>query len=175
MEYYYLFVWTISIANVGTIRINARSLHLSFPSWVWSPLKATPAVYPHLVDFTGKLNFRNKSRPTQLRILKLRTHLSTFLQSKSESNRSRTLDLILDLDLHLPDKNLYFEVEGLGLDILEIGQPWIFWKLTFKTRTNTGCPTKHDSSKTTWKSSLILTIIRDIQSSNWLKFIWFLR
>ena len=33
-------------------------------------LKFTPAVYPHLKDFTGKLNFRNKSRPTQLRILK---------------------------------------------------------------------------------------------------------
>ena len=33
-------------------------------------LKVTSAVYPHLSDFTGKRNFRNKIRPTQLRILK---------------------------------------------------------------------------------------------------------
>ena len=30
----------------------------------------TPAVHPHLNDFTGKLNFPYKSRPTQLRISK---------------------------------------------------------------------------------------------------------
>ena len=33
-------------------------------------LKVTPAVYSHLNDFTGKLNFPYKSRPTQLRISK---------------------------------------------------------------------------------------------------------
>ena len=27
----------------------------------------TPAVYPHLNDFNGKLNFRYQSRPTQLK------------------------------------------------------------------------------------------------------------
>ena len=37
--------------------------------------KVTPAVYPHLNDFTRKLNFRYKSRPTLLRIPKLRTFL----------------------------------------------------------------------------------------------------
>ena len=30
----------------------------------------TQTVYPKLVDFTGKLNFREKNRPTQLNILK---------------------------------------------------------------------------------------------------------
>ena len=32
--------------------------------------KVTPAIYQHLNDFTGKLNFRYLSRPTQLRISK---------------------------------------------------------------------------------------------------------
>ena len=31
-------------------------------------LKVTPAVYPHLNDFTGTLNFPYKSRPTYLKI-----------------------------------------------------------------------------------------------------------
>ena len=44
-------------------------------STVWeeyenSLILVTPAVYPHLDDFTGKLNFRYQSRSTQLRILK---------------------------------------------------------------------------------------------------------
>ena len=33
-------------------------------------LTVTPAVYLHLNDFTGKLNFPYKNRPTQIRILK---------------------------------------------------------------------------------------------------------
>ena len=33
-------------------------------------IKVTPAVYPHLNDFTGNLTFHYKSRPTQLSISK---------------------------------------------------------------------------------------------------------
>ena len=33
-------------------------------------LKVTPAVYPHLTDFTGKLNFYYLNRPSQLTIAK---------------------------------------------------------------------------------------------------------
>ena len=33
-------------------------------------IKYNPAVYPHLNDFTGKLNVRYLNRPTQLRISK---------------------------------------------------------------------------------------------------------
>ena len=38
----------------------------------WEPrfFIVTPAVYPHLDDFTGKLTFHYKSRPTQFRIAK---------------------------------------------------------------------------------------------------------
>ena len=38
----------------------------------WEPNtdKVYPALYPQLNDFTGILNFRYKSRPTQLRISK---------------------------------------------------------------------------------------------------------
>ena len=62
-------------------------------------LIVTPAVYPHLVDFTWTLNFHFKNRPTQLR---LKTQLRTFPwfsqapQSKFEANRSRVPELLSD-------------------------------------------------------------------------------
>ena len=56
-------------------------------------LKVTPAVYPHLNVFIGKLNSRNQSRPTQLKISKPRKEHSCgspeFPNSKFEANQSR--------------------------------------------------------------------------------------
>ena len=58
-------------------RIYKRRLILTYRYYLGNPSRAlsrllivTPAVYPHLNDFTAKLNFRHWSRPTQLRTLK---------------------------------------------------------------------------------------------------------
>ena len=59
-------------------------------------LIVTPDVYPHLYDFTGKLTFRYKIRPTQLKISKpsYRTFpwFSRGPQSKFEANRFLSYD-----------------------------------------------------------------------------------
>ena len=63
----------ISFINVfGGFIVTARQVYTIL---AWEPSVAqgfivSPADYPQLVDFTGKLNFSYKSRPTQLRIIK---------------------------------------------------------------------------------------------------------
>ena len=42
---------------------------------------------------------------------------------------------------------------------------WEFLSVPYWLKEYTGCPTKHDNSKTTWKSSLVFEFICDIQSS----------
>ena len=81
-EFYFLLSW-----------FNSFGLLALKPS-VPRLLIVTPTVYPHLVDFTRKLNFQNKSRLNQLKNLK--TKLSKYIsmaqlssQSKFDANRSR--------------------------------------------------------------------------------------
>ena len=75
-EFYFLLSW-----------FNSFGLLALKPS-VPRLLIVTPTVYPHLVDFTRKLNFQNKSWLNQLKNLK--TKLSTFPWLSWVPNRNLT-------------------------------------------------------------------------------------